>query len=129
MGGDQAVIVAGIGFSSNASAAEIVTLVRRAEEAAGRPAGLLAAPDFKADAAVLHEAAQTLRLPLHLLDRAMLKQVQARCPTLSPAAMAHTGLASVAEACALAAAGENSHLLVARLTQGHVTCAIAGDLR
>ncbi len=48
MGGDQAVIVAGIGFSSNASAAEIVTLVRRAEEAAGRPAGLLAAPDFKA---------------------------------------------------------------------------------
>jgi cobalt-precorrin 5A hydrolase len=128
MGGDQAVIVAGIGFSSGASAAEIAALVRRAEEAAGRKAEFLAAPDFKGDAGALHEAAQALRLPLRLLDRAMLAAAQARCSTHSSVAEKKVGLASVAEACALVAAGESSHLLVARLAQGNVTCAIAGDL-
>lgn len=121
-------IVAGIGFSSSASATEIVALVRRAEEAAGRLAEALAAPDFKADAASLREAAQTLRLPLRLLDHEALAAAQARCPTHSPVAAREVGLASVAEACALAGAGEGSHLLVARLTQGNVTCALAGDL-
>ncbi|HTJ89656.1 MAG TPA: cobalamin biosynthesis protein [Acidocella sp.] len=121
-------IVAGIGFSSNASAAEIVALVRRAEGEAGRMAESLAAPDFKGDAAALHEAAQALRLPVRLLDREMLAAAQARCATQSPVAAKKLGLASVAEACALVAAGENSHLLVARLAQGNVTCAIAGDL-
>jgi cobalt-precorrin 5A hydrolase len=128
MGGAQTMIVAGIGFSSSASAAEITALVRRAEGAAGRPAELLAAPDFKEDAAILHEAAETLRLPLRLLDREVLEATQERCPTQSPVAAKKFGLASVAEACALAGAGEKSHLLVARLTQGHVTCAIAGDV-
>jgi cobalt-precorrin 5A hydrolase len=128
MGGDQAMIVAGIGFSSGASAEGIAALVRRAEEAAGRPAELLAAPDFKGDAPVLHEAAQALRLPLRLLDRETLAAAQARCATHSPVAAKQLGLASVAEACALVAAGEDSHLLVARLAQGNVTCAIAGDL-
>jgi cobalamin biosynthesis protein CbiG len=128
MGGDEAMIVAGLGFSSGASAEEIVALVRRAEEAAGRPADVLAAPDFKGDAAALRKAAQLLRLPLRLLDRAVLAAVQERCPTHSPVAARALGLASVAEACALAGAGENSHLLLARLTQGNVTCAMAGDL-
>jgi cobalt-precorrin 5A hydrolase len=127
MGGDQAVIVAGIGFSSGASAAEIVALVRRAEGEAGRKAEFLAAPDFKGDAAALHEAAHALRLPLRLLDREMLAAAQARCATHSPVAAKKLGLASVAEACALVATGQNSHLLVARLAQGNVTCAIAGD--
>jgi cobalamin biosynthesis protein CbiG len=128
MGGHQTMIVAGIGFSSGASAEEIVALVRRAEGEAGRKAEALAAPAFKGDAAALHEAAQALRLPLRLLDRETLVAAQERCPTLSPVAERLLGLASVAEACALASAGEASHLLVARLTQGKVTCALAGDL-
>jgi cobalt-precorrin 5A hydrolase len=128
MGGAQTMIVAGIGFSSGATAAEITALVRRAEGAAGRPAELLAAPDFKGNAAILHEAAQALRLPVRLFGRALLEAAQARCATHSPVAEKKLGLTSVAEACALAGAGEKGHLLVARLTQGHVTCAIAGDL-
>jgi cobalt-precorrin 5A hydrolase len=121
-------IVAGIGFSSGASAAEIVAVVRRAEGAAGRSAEVLAAPDFKGDAAALREAAEALRLPLRLLAREVLEVAQERCPTRSPVAARVVGLASVAEACALAGAGDKSHLLVARLTQGKVTCALAGDL-
>lgn len=121
-------IVAGIGFSSGASAEEIVALVRRAESLAGRPAEALAAPDFKSDAACLRAAAQTLGLPLRLVDRAVLAAVQKNCPTPSLVAAQAVGLGSVAEACALAGAGENSHLLVARLTQGKATCALAGDL-
>jgi cobalt-precorrin 5A hydrolase len=128
MGGGQTMIVAGIGFSSGASAAEIVALVRRAETLAGRPAEALAAPDFKTDAACLREAAQALGLPLRLLDREILAAEQKNCLTPSLMAAQVVGLASVAEACALAGAGENSHLLVARLTQGKATCALAGDL-
>jgi len=121
-------IVAGIGFSSGASAAEIVALVRRAESLAGHAAEALAVPDFKEDAACLREAAHVLGLPLRLLDRERLAAVQKYCPTQSKVAAQEVGLASVAEACALAGAGGNSHLLVARLTQGKVTCALAGDL-
>jgi len=121
-------IVAGIGFSSGATAAEIVALVRRAETLAEHAAEILAAPDFKSDAACLREAAQILGLPVQLVDRATLGAVQKNCPTQSQAAAREVGLASVAEACALAGAGAESHLLVARLTQGNVTCALAGDL-
>ncbi|HVE22780.1 MAG TPA: cobalamin biosynthesis protein [Acidocella sp.] len=121
-------IVAGVGFSSGAAAAEIVALVRRAESLAGHAAEILAAPDFKEDAACLREAVQTLGLPLRLVDRAALAAAQENCPTQSEVAAQVVGLGSVAEACALAGAGEKSHLLVARLTQGNVTCALAGDL-
>jgi cobalt-precorrin 5A hydrolase len=128
MGGDQAMIVAGVGFSSGASAAEIVALVRLAQERAGCKAQALAAPDFKGDAAVLREAAQLLGLPLFLLDHAALLAVQHRCRTHSAMAEQKLGLGSVAEACALAGAGPKSHLLVARLTDRKTTCALAGDL-
>lgn len=121
-------IVAGVGFSSSASAAEIVALVRRAEATAGCKAQTLAAPEFKGEAAMLHEAALLLDLPLLLLDSAALAAAQPRCVTYSPVAAQKLGLGSVAEACALAAAGPESHLLVARLTDQKTTCALAGDL-
>lgn len=120
-------IVAGVGFSSGAAAEEIVALVQRAQREAGHVAQALAAPDFKGDAAVLHEAAQFLRLPLLLVDRAALEAAQNRCATRSPVAARKLGLASVAEACALAGAGAESRLLVARLTDQKTTCALAGD--
>jgi cobalt-precorrin 5A hydrolase len=129
MGGNQAMIVAGVGFSSGAAAEEIVALVRRAQSGAGCRAQALAAPDFKGDAAVLREAARLLDLPLMLLDRAALAAAQHRCLTHSPVAAQKTGLGSVAEACALAGAGAESRLLVTRLTDQKTTCALAGDLQ
>jgi len=113
-------IVAGVGFSSDASAEDIVAVVR----AAGGTAQVLAAPDFK-ETAELHAAAAAMALPLVLIGRAALEAVQAQCATFSERAEAAVGLASVAEACALAGAGAQSRLLAARISKGRATCALA----
>ena len=120
-------IVAGVGFSSGVLPQAVVELVRCAQSEAGCAAEALAAPEFKAGEAGLHEAAKCLDLPLIFVDRAALENVQSRCETRSAIAEAALGLASVAEACALAAAGPDGRLLVARISLGNVTCALAGD--
>lgn len=120
-------IVAGVGFSSRVSHEDILILVREVSRTAGVAAQALAAPDFK-DGAELRAAAAILDLPLLLLDRAALEAAQPRCATRSALAEAEVGLASVAEACALAGAGEQSRLLVARISQCSVTCALAEGL-
>jgi cobalt-precorrin 5A hydrolase len=128
MVGGKTMIVAGVGFSSGFLAEDIVALVRRAQREAGETAQALAAPDFKADAAALREAAECLKLPLMFFDRVALERVQPCCATRSNLAETAVGLASVAEACALAGAGADSRLLVARISQGKATCALAGDV-
>ena len=72
----------------------------------------------------MQEAATLLGLPLLLVDDAALHDAQPRCPTRSTAALHATGLASVAEAAALAASG--GPLLLPRITAGGATCALAG---
>ena len=126
MVGGETMIVAGLGFSSGVLAEDIVALVRDVERAAGKAAQVLAAPDFKADVAALHEAAERLELPLVCCARAALEQAQPRCVTRSEIAEATKGLASIAEACALAAAGAESRLLVPRMSRSKATCALAG---
>jgi len=113
-------IVAGVGFSTGALAEDIVAVVQAASVAAQ----VLAAPDFK-DGAALHAAAEALALPLVLITRAALEAVQPRCTTRSAVAETAVGLASVAEACALAGAGPNSRLLVTRISHERATCAVA----
>jgi cobalt-precorrin 5A hydrolase len=127
MVGGETMIVAGVGFSSGVVAADIVALVGKASRAAGRKAEALAAPTFK-DGAQLRAAASALALPLILLDRVALERVQPRCATPSAVAEAAVGLASIAEACALAGAGPESVLLTARIAHGRATCALAGAL-
>jgi cobalt-precorrin 5A hydrolase len=126
MVGGETMIVAGVGFSSGVLARDIVALVRRASCEGQVSAQVLAAPDFKADTAELREAAACLGLPLVFCGRAALAQAQSRCTTRSEIAETAVGLASVAEACALAGAGVDSRLLVARIAQGKATCALAG---
>jgi cobalt-precorrin 5A hydrolase len=126
MVGGEAMIVAGVGFASGFLPRDVVELVRRAQSEAGCTAGALAVPAFKNGEAGLHEAAKCLELPLIFVDRAALEEVQHRCETRSAIAEVALGLASVAEACALVAAGMESRLLVARMSLGKVTCAIAG---
>lgn len=119
-------IAAGIGFSSGAAAADIVALVRHAETMAGIAAQILAAPDFKAGAIELQDAAECLELPLIFCEHAALEQAQPRCVTRSGIAEDAVGLASVAEACALVGAGADSRLVVPRISRGKATCALAG---
>jgi cobalt-precorrin 5A hydrolase len=125
MGGDQAVIVAGIGCRRDCPAADIVAAIRQAESASGHVVTALAAPWFKAEEAGLGEATGLLGLRLTLVDDAALAAVQARCVTISATVERHTGFASVAEAAALAVAGSEARLCLARITVGGATCALA----
>ncbi len=120
----EAVIVAGLGFRRGCPADDIVRLVRMAQDRAGCRAGSLAAPDWKCHDAELHDAARRLGLPLAPVGRAALTAVQPLCPTRSVVAERETGVASVAEGSALAASG--GRLLLARITHGAATCALAG---
>lgn len=113
-------IVAGIGCRRGCPAEDIVALVRRAAAIAGAPAQL-AAPDFKNAEPGLREAARILGLELVFVDHAALQAAQPECPTRSHLAQHHTGLASVAEAAALAGGGR---LLLPRIDNGRATCAL-----
>jgi cobalt-precorrin 5A hydrolase len=127
MVGDKAVIVAGIGFRTCCEAAEIVALVRRAEAEAGCKAGCLAMPVFKQDETAPAVAAQELGLELRLIPRDALEAVQHVCPSRSEASLAAIGLASVAEACALAAVGPSGRILLPKIVGAGVTCALAAS--
>ncbi len=125
MGGAETVIVAGVGCARHCSAEEIVALVRLAATKANRAPKLLAAPVFKQDAPELVAAASTLGLALALVSEAALAAAQSGCVTRSARAAAATGFASVAEACALAAAGGDARLILPRIVGARSTCAIA----
>ncbi|UFN47810.1 cobalamin biosynthesis protein [Roseomonas sp. OT10] len=118
-------VVAGLGLRPQATEDAILALLAAATAEAGRRPTLLAAPAFRQDAPGLHRAAAALALPLRLLDHAALLAVQPLCPTRSAAAERATGLASIAEACALAAAGPGARLLLQRRGSGAATCALA----
>ena len=118
-------IVAGLGCRTECAAEEIVALVREAEARAQCQATALAAPATRARAPSLRRAAVELRLALLSIDHAAMEQAQPRCVTRSDAALRAVGLASVAEAAALAAAGPTSRLRLPRISSAHATCAIA----
>jgi cobalt-precorrin 5A hydrolase len=114
MGGDEAMIAAGLGFRRGCPADEIVAVLRAAERLAGVSADVLAVPAFKAD-----EAALT-GLSLVLINDVAMAAAQSGCVTAM-----RSGLPSVAEACALAAAGEGAVLLLPRIAHARATCALA----
>ena len=118
-------IIAGLGFRSICAAEDIAALVRRVAAATGVEVSRLAAPAFKAEAPALRRAAEILGLEVVLARETALAAVQHLCLTRSQAAQTATGFASVAEACALAAAGPGARLLGPRTSNGVATCALA----
>jgi cobalt-precorrin 5A hydrolase len=123
--GGETMIVAGLGFRTTCTADELVALIQRVGEAAGAKVAALAAPDFKAGASVLVQAAASLSLEVRFISRDALTAVQSLCPSRSAAALTSVGVASVAEACALAAAGPGGRLLGPRTASAAATCALA----
>jgi len=123
--GGEAMIVAGLGFRTTCTANELVALIGRVGEAAGAHVEALAVPDFKAGASALATAAAILAIEVRPVTRAALAEVQRLCPSRSAAALAAVGVASVAEACALAAAGPGGRLLAPKAASGAATCALA----
>jgi cobalt-precorrin 5A hydrolase len=118
-------VVAGIGCRRNCPAEDILAVVWHACAKAGMSASGLAVAEFKASEPGLHAAARHLGLPLVLVDGMALSAAQERCVTRSGHAAQAVGVASVAEGCALAAAGTGSRLVLPRIAFGGATCALA----
>lgn len=121
-------MIAGIGCRAGAEARSILAAIEAALGRSGRDGGdlaFLAAPAFKSGESGLAEAAARLGLPLLLMPDADLARAAERALTTSERVIRLTGLPSVAETAALAAAGPNGYLLGPRTALGPVTCALA----
>ncbi len=121
------IVAIGVGCRAGASGGAIAALARRALEETGAPQGeigmfTLAA---KADEPGLIEAARIIGVALMALPLAALSAQAGRILTPSPSAQARFGAPNIAEASALAGAGEDGWLLGPRLAADGATCAIA----
>jgi cobalt-precorrin 5A hydrolase len=127
---DQAMIVAGIGCRRGAAAVDIEAAILAALARAGiRAADLnaIATSTAKETEAGIATAASTFGVGIMPIAEAALKAAGARVATRSDRVLALTGVPSLAEAAALAAAGPSSRLIASRLVVGAATCALASS--
>lgn len=123
-------IVAGVGCRRGALAPDIEAAIRAALDRAGVASDALrciattAAKNGEAGIAV---AAEKLGVELVLVPDADLIAASDRAATRSARVQALTGVPSVAETAALAAAGPAARLISPRLIVGGVTCALAAS--
>ena len=125
MGMGEAVIAVGVGCRRGSSAVAILSLLRKTLAAVSDADATLYTIDAKKDEDGMREAAATLGLPLVFLPRAALEHVAPQVRTQSPLVHKYFGLPSVSEAAALAGAGPGARLILARVAEGGVTCAVA----
>jgi len=121
-------IVAGIGCRRGAPAPDIEAAIRAALERAGIASAALdviATTAAKQREAGIAAAAAKLGVTVVLVSQAELQAAGNRTATRSERVLALTGVPSVAEAAALAAAGPSAQLISPRLVIGAVTCALA----
>lgn len=121
----SSIIVAGIGCRRDCPTDAVIAVLYRAFAQAGYRASVLAAPEFKAGEPGLRAAAEELGLDFVTIGRSALEAVQGRCLTPSAASLRTFGIAAIAEGCALAAAGPNGRLVLARIAGEGTTCALA----
>jgi cobalt-precorrin 5A hydrolase len=127
----QAVIVAGIGCQAGASALEIEAVLAEALARGhldGHTVGIIATSHTKSGEHGIAATASARGARLVLVPQPELEAASAHVVTRSERVEALTGVPSVAEAAALAAAGPNARLVVPRVAVGRATCALAaGD--
>jgi cobalt-precorrin 5A hydrolase len=124
----EAMIVAGVGCRKAASAADIEAAIATALAQTGLARDALALLATSADKGAesgIAQAAASLGVPLVLVSSEDLAAAGARTLTRSARVLALAGVPSVAEAAALAAAGEAARLLAPRTTHGGAACALA----
>ena len=123
-------IVAGVGCRRGAAAPDIEAAIRAALDRAGvAPHALdcIATTAAKNGEAGIAAAAAKLGVDLVLIPEAELLAANHRTETRSGRVLALTGVHSVAEAAALAAAGPSARLISPRLVMGDATCAVAAS--
>jgi cobalt-precorrin 5A hydrolase len=127
------ILAIGIGCRRNCSSATLAQLVSRTlamwpKDLPMPPARSLFTVEDKHDETGIRELATTLGIDLVFLPREALRQAMPRTLTHSARAEKLFGLASVAEASALAGGGPNAALIVPRISDDNATCAVAADL-
>jgi cobalt-precorrin 5A hydrolase len=123
-------IAAGIGCKRGAAALEIEAAIRAALARAGIAADALdviATIETKRTEAGILAAAETFGVSVVIVPERELGRASDRIETHSDRVLALTGVGSVAEAAALAAAGPSARLIAPRLAIGPATCAIAAS--
>lgn len=121
-------LAVGVGAERGADETEVLSLIRATLAGAGLAeaavAGLFSI-DVKADEAALHGAADALGVPVRFFDAATLEAETPRLANPSETVFAAVGAHGVAEAAALAAAGQEGVLVVPKHKSRGATCAIA----
>lgn len=119
-------LVVGVGGSRGVTAEEVLGLVQEALEGAGlsaRSVAALATVEAKADEAGIVAAAERLNVPLLTYAAGTLAGIEVPNPSAAP--LAAVGTPSVAEAAALAAAGQGGELVVQKRKSAMATAAVA----
>jgi cobalt-precorrin 5A hydrolase len=121
------IVAIGVGSRVGVAGEAIAALARRALKEAGAPEGERRIFTLAAKAAEpgLIEAARILGVTLSPLPLAALNAQAERILTPSSRAQARFGAPNIAEAAALAGAGEGARLLGPRLAADGATCAVA----
>src|SRR5262245_55827953 len=125
---DQAMIVAGIGCKAGASMQEIEAAIGAALSQAGLESGalgLIATSAGKAREPGIVAATTKRGLKLAAVAQADLESAAVTTATRSERVLAVTGVPSLSEAAALAAAGPGARLIAPRVAVGPATCALA----
>jgi cobalt-precorrin 5A hydrolase len=128
MGGDEVMIVAGVGFRRSVAADEIVALVTQALERAALASdalGKLATIEALSALPAFTEAARQLNVATTPVGAPDLTKAAPHVHTQSTRSIAAHGVGSVAEAAALAAAGPHATLILERIASASATCALA----
>ena len=121
-------IVAGVGCRAGASAGEVEAAIAAALDQAGLAAnalGAIATSYAKRGEPGIATAASERGVKFVVVPQAEFDAAAARAVTHSERVLALTGVPSVAEAAALAAAGPTARLIAPRIAVGPATCALA----
>ncbi len=121
-------LAVGVGCERDCDPAELLALVRATLAEAGLAEGAVACVasiDLKADEPAVIAAAAALETPLVFFDGPRLEQETPRLATPSDVVFAEVGCHGVSEGAALAAAGSDAELIVAKKKTKRATCAVA----
>jgi cobalt-precorrin 5A hydrolase len=132
MGLEETMIVAGVGFRRGVSAEEIELALERtlaSLESSRAELQCIAVAARKGSEHALATVVQARKVELVLVPQHMLEAAGSRTVSRSVRSLETMNVPSVAEAAALAAAGETGRLLLPRQIHGPVTCAIAQSER
>lgn len=118
-------VIVGMGFSKNTSALELIQTLETILLEHQYHATEIALPTFKQQDQNVIDLIRLSTLPVHFIAQERLLELQPQCSHFSEISYHHTGLGSVAEACALALIHENGRLLIPKMIYNKISFSIA----